>query len=137
MWIGKLIFPQVAPPTELRQTSYFGTGDLREKLKTEVQLMVLTSSKTKGMVDKGNLKKIARHKETLAQTTSEVDELKLQVKKAKLESGESLDEIWKWRQEVEESVDEAGNNVTILTHCPEEAAMRAENGEHRKECQIV
>ena len=43
----------------LRQTSYFGMGDLSEKLKTELQFMVLTSSKTKGIVEKGNLEKIA------------------------------------------------------------------------------
>ena len=48
-------FPQVAPPTGLEQTSYFGMGDLSEKLKTELQLIALTSSKTKGIVEKGNL----------------------------------------------------------------------------------
>ena len=92
--------PQVAPLTELEQTSYMGMGDLSEKLKTELQLMALTSSKTKGIVEKGNLEKIARHKEALAQITSEVDELKLQVEKVKLESGETVDEIQKWGQEV-------------------------------------
>ena len=96
MWIGKLIFAQVATPTELRQTSYFDMGNLSEKLKTELQLMVLSSSKTKGIVEKGNLEKIARHEEVLAKITSEVDKLKLQVEKAELESSESVDQIPKW-----------------------------------------
>ena len=130
-------FPQVAPPTGLEQTSYFGMGDLSEKLKTELQLMALTSSKTKGIVEKGNLEKIARHKEALAQITSEVDKLKLQVEKAKLESGETVDEIQKWGQEVEESVEEADDNVTILAHCLEEAAVRAENAKLRKEEMLI
>ena len=74
-------FPQVAPPMGLEQTSYFGMEDLGEKLKTELQLMALTSSKMKGIVEKGNLEKIARHKEVLAQITNEVDKLKHQVEK--------------------------------------------------------
>ena len=130
-------FRQMATPTGLEQTSYFGMGDLSEKLKTELQLMALTSSKTKGIVEKGNLEKIARHKEALAQITSEVDKLKLQVEKGKLESGETIDEIQKWGQEVEESVEEADDNVTILAHCLEEAAVRAENAKLRKEEMLV
>ena len=82
--------PQVAPPMGLKQTSYFGMEDLSKKIKTELQLMALTSSKTWGIVEKGNLEKIARHKEALAQINSEVDKLKLQVEKAKLESGETV-----------------------------------------------
>ena len=112
-------------------------GDLSKKLKTELQLTVLTSSKMKDIVEKGNLEKIARHKEALAQITSEVDKLKLQVKKAKLESGESVDEIWKWDQEVEGSVEEADSNVTILAPCLEEAAVRAENAKLRKEEMLI
>ena len=49
---------------------------LNGKLKTELQLLQLTQSKTQGIVDKGNVDKILWHKESLAKIIVCVEELK-------------------------------------------------------------
>ena len=48
-----------------------------------------------------------------------------------------MGEIRKLGQEVEESVEEADSNVTILAHYLEEAAMREENAKLRKEEMLI
>lgn len=45
------------------------------------------------------------------------EELKREVKEAKLENGESLDKVREWRQEIEERIDSLKNEIKVLeTH---------------------
>ena len=97
---------------------------LNGKLKTELQLLQLTQSKTQGIVDKGNVDKILRHKESLAKIIVSVEELKMQIQKAKLETNESLEDVQKWGEELETCIDEADEQIAHLGRCLSEAAKR-------------
>ena len=99
---------------------------LNGKLKTELQLLQLTQSKTQGIVDKGNVDKILRHKESLAKIIVSVEELKMQIQKAKLEADESVEVVQKWGEELETRIDEADEQIVHLGRCLSEAAKREE-----------
>ena len=99
---------------------------LNGKLKTELQLLQLTQSKTQGIVDKGNVDKILRHKEGLAKIIVSVEELKMQIQKAKLEADESVEDVQKWGEELETHIDEADEQIAHLGRCLSEAANREE-----------
>ena len=98
---------------------------LNGKLKTELQLLQLTKSKTQGIVDKGNVDKILRHK-GLAKIIVSVEELKMQIQKAKLEADESVEDVQKWGEELETHIDEADEQIAHLGRCLSEAAKREE-----------
>ena len=59
-------------------------------------LLKLTRSKTKAILDKGNLDKIARHKEALGKIIKGIEELKIQSEKEKLQDGTSIEDVQKW-----------------------------------------
>lgn len=103
------------------------------KLKTELQLLQLTRSKTKNVVAKGNLDKILRHKEALGNIVRSVEDLKLQEEKSKLEEGESIENVEKWGAKIEETVDEIDMEITYLGRCLQEAATKAESDKREKE----
>ena len=102
------------------------------KLETEFQLLQLTRKKTTSIVDKGNLDKILRHKETLKKVVASIEELKVQIEKAKLEASETIEDVEKWGAKIEERIDEADLEISGLTHYLEEAATRAEDEKREK-----
>ena len=105
----------------------------QKELETELQLLALTRSKTAAIVDKGNLDKILRHKEILKKIVNAIEDLKVDVEKAKLEAGEIVENVQKWGATIEQCTDEADLEISDLTRSLEEAATRAEDYKREKE----
>lgn len=105
----------------------------QKKLETELQLLALTRSKPAAIVDKGNLDKTLRHKETLKKIVSAIEDLKVDIEKAKLEAGEIIENVEKWGATIEQRIDVADLEISDLTHNLEEAATRAEDYKRKKE----
>lgn len=59
---------------------------MEAKLEAELQLLKLTRGRTKSVVEKGNIEKITRHKETLGKIVASIEDLKLDIEKGKLEA---------------------------------------------------
>ena len=78
----------------------------QKELETELQLLALTRSKTAAIVDKGNLDKILRHQEILKKIVNAIEDLKVDIEKAKLEAGEIVENVQKWGATIERT-DEA------------------------------
>ena len=104
----------------------------QKELETELQLLALTRSKTAAIVDKGNLDKILRHKEILKKIVNAIEDLKVDIEKAKLEAGEIVENVQKWGATIERT-DEADLEISNLTRSLEEAATRAEDYKCEKE----
>ena len=105
----------------------------QKELETELQLLALTRSKTAAIVDKGNLDKILRHKEILKKIVNAIEDLKVDIEKAKLEAGEIVENVQKWGATIEQRTDEADLEISDLTRSLEEAATRAEDYKREKE----
>lgn len=105
----------------------------QKELKTELQPLALTRSKTAAIVDKGNLDKILRHKEILKKIVNAIEDLKVDIEKAKLEAGEIVENVQKWGAIIEQHTDEADLAISDLTRSLEEAATRAEDYKREKE----
>ena len=105
----------------------------QKELKTELQLLTLTRSKTAAIVDKGNLDKILRHKEILKKIVNAIEDLKVDIEKAKLEAGEIVENVQKWGATIEQHTNEADLEISDLTRSLEEAATRAEDYKREKE----
>ncbi|RMX40965.1 hypothetical protein pdam_00014870, partial [Pocillopora damicornis] len=105
----------------------------QKELETELQLLALNRSKTAAIVDKGNLDKILRHKEILKKIVNAIEDLKVDIEKAKLEAGEIVENVQKWSATIEQRTDEADLEISDLTRSLEEAATRAEDYKREKE----
>ena len=105
----------------------------QKELETELQLLALTRSKTAAIVDKGNLDKILHHKEILKKIVNAIEDLKVDIEKAKLEAGEIVDNVQKWGATIEQRTDEADLEISDLTRSLEEAATGAEDYKREKE----
>ena len=86
----------------------------QKKLETELQLLALTRSKTAAIVDKGNLDKILRHKEALKKIVNAIEDLKVDIEKAKLEAGEIIENVEKWGATIEQCINEADLEISDL-----------------------
>ena len=84
----------------------------QKELETELQLLALTRSKTAAIVDKGNLDKILRHKEILKKIVNAIEDLKVDIEKAKLEAGEIIENVQKWGATIEQRTDEADLEIS-------------------------
>ena len=100
----------------------------QKELKTELQPLALTRSKTAAIVDK-----ILRHKEILKKIVNAIEDLKVDIEKAKLEAGEIVENVQKWGAIIEQHTDEADLAISDLTRSLEEAATRAEDYKREKE----
>ena len=105
----------------------------QKELETELQLLALNRSKTAAIVDKGNLDKILRHKEILKKIVNAIEDLKVDIEKAKLEAGEIVENVQKWGATIEQRTDEADLEISDLTRSLEEAVTRAEDYKREKE----
>lgn len=63
---------------------------MEAKLEAEIQLLKLTRGRTKSVVEKGNIEKITRHKETLGKIVASIEDLKRGKALTKLMNGEKL-----------------------------------------------
>ena len=100
---------------------------------TERQLLKLTRSKTKAILEKGNLDKIIRHKEALGKIVKELEELKIQGEKDKLQDGEAIEDVQKWGVDIEGEIDETDCEISHLNQYLTEAEARTENEKREKE----
>ena len=65
-------------------------------LDAELQLSALTRGKTDDVVIKGGNEKIARHREALRKIVANIEDLKLDVEKRKLEAAENVEDVKAW-----------------------------------------
>lgn len=72
-------------------------------LDAELQLLALTRGKTDTVVEKGNNDKIARHREALRKIVANVEDLKMDIEKGKLEAAESIEDVKAWGASIEKN----------------------------------
>ena len=88
-------------------------------LDTELLLLALTRGKTDAVVEKGNNDKIARHREALTKIVANVEDLKMDIEKGKLEAAESIEDVKAWGASIEKTIDEVDLQVVKqLMACP-------------------
>lgn len=106
---------------------------MEAKLEAELQLLKLTRGRTKSVVEKGNIEKITRHKETLGKIVASIEDLKLDIEKGKLEAGKSIDEVDEWGKIIEQTIDDVDKEVEDLNRHLEEAGAKAINKKREEE----
>jgi len=62
-------------------------------LDAELQLLTLTRGKTDAISKKGSSEKIARHREALRKIVANIENLKLDIEKGKLEAAEAIEDV--------------------------------------------
>ena len=87
---------------------------MEAKLSAKLQLLVLTTVKTKDVAFNDDLEKICRHKEALQTIVAGVEELKRDIEQEKLEKGETVDEVKEWGEEIEGKIDIVDNDIKFL-----------------------
>lgn len=92
-------------------------------LDAELQLLALTRGKTDTVVEKGN-NKIARHREGLRKIVANVEDLKMDIEKGKLEAAESIEDVKAWGASIEKTIDEVDLQVADLTRYLEEIGTK-------------
>lgn len=93
-------------------------------LDAELQLLALTRGKTDTVVEKGNNDKIARHREALRKIVANVEDLKMDIEKGKLEAAESIEDVKAWGASIEKTIDEVDLQVADLTRYLEEIGTK-------------
>ena len=83
-------------------------------------------------MEKGNLDKILHNKESL-KILNAIEDLKVDIEKAKFEDGESTEEVGKWGSTIEQPTDKADMEICNLACNLEEAVKRAEDCKREKE----
>ena len=84
-------------------------------LDAELQLLALTRGETDTVVEKGSNDKIARHREALRKIVANIEDLKLDIEKGKLEAAESIEDVKAWGATIEQTIDEVDLQVADLT----------------------
>ena len=106
-------------------------------LDAELQLLALTRGKTDTVVEKGSNDKIARHRKALRKIVANIEDLKLDIKKGKLEAAESIEDVKAWGATIEETIDEIDLQVADLTRCLEEVETKEKNQKREEEEAIL
>ena len=83
-------------------------------------------------MEKGNLNKILHNKESL-KILHAIEDLKVDIEKAKFEDGESTEEVGKWGSTIEQPTDKPDVEICNLACNLEEAVKRAEDCKCEKE----
>ena len=76
-------------------------------------------------MEKGNIEKITRHKETLGKIVASIEDLKLDIEKGKLEAWKSIDEVDEWGKIIEQTIDDVDKEVEDLNRHLEEAGGKS------------
>ena len=88
--------------------------DLTKEVEAKLWTLLYTNGETRGIVDKGNLGVVARHRDNLQALVIEVDALKLRVEQTMLEAGKSAGDVGNWSSSIEEPIAEADEGVLHL-----------------------
>ncbi|KAK3700056.1 hypothetical protein QZH41_004347 [Actinostola sp. cb2023] len=102
-------------------------GAMEEKLNVKLKLLDLTRGKTKGVTETRNIDKIKRQKDLIEGVLKAVELLKIEVEESKLESGESIEEIQEWGQQIDEKIAFADDDMSTLSKCMKEYNTWEEN----------
>ena len=105
-------------------------GEITKEAEAKLQMLLYTNEKTFGIVEKGNLGAVARHRDNLQALVKEIDALKLRVEQTMFEAGKSAEDVGSWSSSIEEPIAEADEEVSRL-----EKWLVETNGEieHRKQ----
>ena len=104
--------------------------ELTKEAEAKLQMLRYTNGKTRGIVEKGNLGAVARHRDNLQALVKEVDALKLRVEQTMFEAGKSAEDVGSWSSSIEEPIAEADEEVSRLEKWLVETN---EEIEHRKQ----
>ena len=104
--------------------------ELTKEAEAKLQMLLYTNGKTRGIVEKGNLGAVARHRDNLQALVKEVDALKLRVEQTMFEAGKSAEDVGSWSSSIEEPIAEADEEVSRLEKWLVETN---EEIEHRKQ----
>ena len=107
------------------------------KLNVKLQVLNLTSGKTKEIVESANIEKIKRHRDALINLIKAVEDLKIEVVESKLTNEVSVDEVEKWQKDIEAKIDQVDVNVDMLQNCIKETDKHAENERISKEQELL
>ena len=102
-------------------------------LDAELQLLALTRGKTDTVVENGSNDKITRHREALRKIVANIEDLKLDIEKGKLEAAEGIEEVKAWGTTIEQTIDEVDLQVADLTRCLEEVETKEKNQKREEE----
>ena len=113
--------------------------ELTKEAEAKLQMLRYTNGKTPGIVEKGNLGAVARHRDNQQALVKEVDALKLRVERTMFEAGKSAEDVGSWSSGIEEPIAEADEEVSRLekwlVETNEEIEHRKQKeGEERKAC---
>ena len=106
-------------------------------LDAELQLLILTRGKTDAVVQKGSNEKIARHREALRKIVANIEDLKLDIEKGKLEAAESIEDVKAWGAKIEQTIDEVDLQVGDLTRYLKDLGTKEENQKLEEEEAIL
>ncbi|CAH3153091.1 unnamed protein product, partial [Pocillopora meandrina] len=84
--------------------------ELTKEAEAKLQMLRYTNGKTPGIVEKGNLGAVARHRDNLQALVKEVDALKLRVEQTVFEA----EDVGSWSSSIEEPIAEADEEVSRL-----------------------
>ena len=102
-------------------------------LDAQLQFIALTRGKTDAVVKKGSNDKIARHREALRKIVANMEDLKLDIEKGKLEAEESIKNVKAWGATIEQTIDEVDLQVADLTRYLEEVETKEKNQKREEE----
>ena len=109
--------------------------DPLEEIEAEVNaklfMMKFTRSKTGCILEKGSVKAVARHRDTMRVLVNEVDSVKLKVEQANFDKGETAEDVGKWSHDVDEQDGEVDSEITRLEKWLKEMTLDAEDKEHK------
>ena len=71
----------------------------------------LTPGKTDAVLKKGSNDKVARHREALRKIVVNIEDLKLDIEKGKLEAAESIENVKAWGAMIKQTIDEVDLQV--------------------------
>ena len=88
--------------------------DLTKEVEAKLWTLLYANGETRGIVDKGNLGAVARHRDNLQALVIDAEALKLRVEQTMLEAGKSAGDVGNWSSSIEEPIAEADEGVLHL-----------------------
>ena len=88
---------------------------LNADLNTQLQFLNFRRTKTKGIVKKGNVEGIERHRDTLRTIMKTAEDKKLQIEQAKFGNGETPKDVAAWSSEIKEQQAAVDEEISDLT----------------------
>ncbi|CAH3136434.1 unnamed protein product, partial [Pocillopora meandrina] len=107
--------------------------ELTKEAEAKLQMLLYTNGKTRGIVEKGNLGAVARHRDNLQALVKEVDALKLKVEQTMFKAGKSAEDVGSWSSSIEEPIAEADEEVSRLEKWLVETNGEIEHRKHKDE----